>query len=344
MNNYLVHFITYTLILLLFQCGQKMKTPELAFGKPLPEKYNSPDGMTLGPDGCIYLSMNTVGNFDFPAKVLRITESDAMEEVIDLTPHPETGVASPLGIVFGPDGNLYISDNQSFATETPGLSRLFKVTMKESQAIKCEVVAIGFNMSNGITTRGNAIYVAETNLNAGTPHRSGVYRFEIDELSAENPLQVTGMGDPHLITTIETHNEGHPVGANGVAFDSKGNLFLCNFGDAEVFKMTLDTSGKVITKEVFAKGQGMESVDGLQIDDEDNLWIADFLGNAIIKIDPAGAVKIIAKNEQTDGARGELDAPSECIRRGNKVYVSNIDLTYGPNTKDSVHSMSIINL
>ena len=55
-------------------------------------------------------------------------------------------------------------------------------------------------------------------------------------------------------------------------------------------------------------------------------------------------VVIVAKNGQTDGANGELDAPSECIRRGDKVYVSNIDLTFGPNTTDDVHTMSIIEL
>jgi len=45
-----------------------------------------------------------------------------------------------------------------------------------------------------------------------------------------------------------------------------------------------------------------------------------------------------------DGKGGALDAPSECIRRGNKVYVSNIDLTFGPNTADEYQTMSVINL
>ena len=326
-------------------CEEKMKTPKLAFGEALPEKYNSPDGMTIGADGCIYLSMTNVTKQEFPAKILRITADDKIEEVIDLPPHPETGVAKPLGIVFGSDNNLYISDNQSFATDKMKMSRLFKVTMNGSNAEKCEVVAEGFNMSNGITVRGNAVYVAETNLNAdGDIHKSGVYRFEISELNAKNPVQVTGIGDPHLITVFETKNKEVTVGANGVAFNSKGELFVCNFGDAEVLKMLVDKKGKVTSTEVFAKGDGMVSVDGMQIDKEDNIWIADFLGNAIIKITPEAKVVIVAKNGQTDGANGELDAPSECIRRGDKVYVSNIDLTFGPNTTDDVHTMSIIEL
>jgi tRNA(Ser,Leu) C12 N-acetylase TAN1 len=338
-------FVAAFLLVAFSACQEEMKTPKLAFGKALPEKYNSPDGMTIGADGCIYLSMTNVNKPQFPAKIIRITKDDKIEEVIDLLPHPKTGVAKPLGIVFGADGNLYISDNQSFASDELGLSRIFKVTMNGSKAVKCEVVAEGFNMSNGITTRGNAIFVAETNLNVGGDvHKSGVYRFNISELNPDKPVQVTGIGDPHLISVIETKNKEITVGANGLAFNSKGELFVCNFGDAEVLKVLVDESGKVTSTEVFAAGNGMVSVDGMQIDKEDNIWIADFLGNAVVKITPEAKVVIVAKNENTDGANGELDAPSECIRRGDKVYVSNIDLTFGPNTTDDVHTMSIIEL
>lgn len=344
MKNFVNLIVAAILLIAVSSCKEQMKTPKLAFGKPLPEKYNSPDGMTIGKDGCIYLSMTNVNKPQYPAKVVRITPEDKIEEVIDLLPHPETGVAKPLGIVFGADGNLYISDNQSFATDKLGKSRLFKVTMNGFDAVKCEVVAEGFNMSNGITTRGNAIFVAETNLNGGTPHKSGVYRFELSKLNAENPIQVKGIGDPHLIKVIETQNKDVTVGANGLAFNSKGELFLCDFGDAEVLKILVDEKGKVTSTEIFASGNGMVSVDGMQIDNEDNIWIADFLGNAIIKITPEARVVIVAKNGNTDGANGELDAPSECIRRGDKVYVSNIDLTFGPNTTDDIHTMSVIDL
>ncbi|TKG97278.1 hypothetical protein EYV94_02285 [Puteibacter caeruleilacunae] len=329
---------------LLMGCSGGLKTPTLAFGKPLPDKYNSPDGMTLGKDNCIYLSMNNVNDFTHPAKVLCITEDDQLEEIVQLPAHPETGVASPLGLVFASDGNLYVSDNQSFASEKPGLSRIIKVTMNNGKATGCKVVALGFNMANGITTKGDRIYIAETNLNAGKPHKSGVYSFTLAELNSESPIVVKGLGDSHLITSFVTKNEDHPVGANGVAFNSKGELFVCNFGDAQVLKFIVDDNAKVQSQEIFAQGGGMMSVDGMQIDKEDNLWIADFLGNAVVKISPTGEVMIVSKNGQTDGANGELDAPSECIRRGDRVYVSNIDLTYGDNKADKVHTMSLIEL
>ncbi len=333
--------------LLLAGCaGMGQYTPTVGFR--LPEKYNSPDGMTLGKDGCIYLALNNAGKefkFEHPAKIIRITPDDRLEEVVDLPAHPETKVASPLGIGFASDGNLYVSDNQMFATEKLGKSRLLRVVMKDRKAVRVEVVATGLNMANGLACRGDAVYVCDTTLGSESPMPSGVYRFRIADLKAGKPVRVTGLKDPRLLVTLETRSTEHKVGANGLGFDSKGNLYVCNFGDREVIKVVFDAAGKVAGRSVLARGAGMLSTDGLQPDAEDNLWVADFLGNAVFKIcSRTGKVTCIAKNGPTDGSDGGLDAPSECIRRGNRVYVSNIDITYGPNKHDAVHTISVIDL
>jgi sugar lactone lactonase YvrE len=324
---------------------------ELYQPKPimLPDKYNSPDGMSIGKDGCIYLSMNNAGEgfkFQYPARILRITPRDKIEEVTDLPKHPETGVASPLGNCWGADGNLYVSDNQMFATTKRGLSRVLRVNMENGKAKGVDVVATGLNMANGITARGDCLYVTDTTLDTETPMTSGVYRFALAELKNSTPVRVTGIGDPHLIFTLKTKNLNHHVGANGIASDRKGDLYVCNFGDVEIWKLALDANGKVVSSSVFAQGGGLESVDGLQYDAAgNNLWTADFLGNAIACIPvKTGKITIIAKNGISDGAYGELHAPSECIRRGSKVYVSNIDIAYGPHIAHKVHSLSVIDL
>jgi len=331
-------------------CATKVAVTKVYQPTPirLPDKYNSPDGMALGRDGCIYVAMNNAGEgfkFEYPAKIVRITPKDKIEEVCDLPKHPQTGVASPLGICFAADGNLYVSDNQMFATTQRGLSRLLRVNMADGKAKSVEVVATGLNVANGITSRGDAIYVCDSTLDEESPMSSGVYRIPLSELNAANPVRLTGKGDPHLIFTLKTKNPDHKVGANGIAFDLHGHLYVCNFGDVEIWKLTLDTGGRVMASDLFVKGGGLESVDGLQCDAQGNLWVADFLGNAIACISTrTGQVNIIAKNAVSDGAYGELDGPSECIRRGNKVYVSNIDITYGPNKADNVHTISVIDL
>jgi sugar lactone lactonase YvrE len=310
----------------------------------LPDAFNSPDGMTIGKDGNVYLSINNVSDQSYPAKIARISSDGQVNAFCDLPAHPETGLVSPLGIVFGSDGNLYVADNQSFVTNAPGFSRLLRIDMKNGKAVGTDVVLTGLTMANGVSAYGDYIVVNESAIDKTYPLKSGTYRFSIDELK-QGPIQVTGLNDPHLIVRLETRNQEHQVGANGVGFDSKGNMYVCNFGDAEIWKATFKKNGDVDQFSLLCKGQGMASADGLQVDAEDNLWVADFLGNAIFRIcSQCGTARLIAKNEPGDGADGSMDAPSECIRRGNTVYVSNIDLTYGPNTADDVHSISVYEL
>jgi sugar lactone lactonase YvrE len=321
--------------------------PKLLDGKTLPATYHSPDGMTLGADGYVYVAINqSAGGWKNPAKIARISPDDKIEDFHTLRLHDKTKKTSPLGIVFAKDGNLYVSDNQTFVTNEPGLSGIIRVVIKDGKPVRDELVAVGFNAANGITQRGNYLYVAETSLNTKDKYTSGVYRIALDELKADAPLRLTGLGDPHLILTFETKSTVQKVGANGVDFDSKGNLYVNNFGDVEVLKYTFKEDGSIATREVFARPQDALSLDGLHIDDKDNLWIADFVGNAVIKICPkTGKAQVISKNAvPADGINGELDSPSECIRRGNKVYVSNIDLNNGLHKTDPVQTISVITL
>jgi sugar lactone lactonase YvrE len=326
----------------------KLLTPKLLY--TLADQYDSPDGMTIGKDGNIYLAMNSAGKefkFKHPAKIMRITADDKLEEVGDLPPHPETKVASPLGIVFGPDGNLYISDCQAFAGGNKK-SRVLRMTIKDGKAVKTATVVEGMQMANGIAVNGDYLYVNETDIDAeAKPMISGVYRFKIADLDPDNVIKVNGMDNPYFFLKVETDyaNDFMKVGANGIDFDSKGNMYVCNFGEASVLKVTLKADGSVDQVTTLCKGQGMESTDGCHIDQNDDLWIADFVGNAIAKVcTHTGGVTIVAKNQPGDGIGGALDAPSECIRRGDKVYVSNIDITHGPNTHDDLQTMSVIDL
>jgi len=327
----------------------------------LDDKCSSPDGMCIGKDGYIYLSMNNKNTeFKDPCKIMRISPDDKLEDFCELPGHPDTKICSPLGIGFGSDGNLYVSDNQMFVKDSkPGTSRVLRINIENGKAGKIETVATGLNMANGLACWGDCVFVADSTLGGERPVFSGVYGFKISELKADNPVKVTSSGT-RLFFSVYTANPDplYQVGANGLDFDKNGNMYVCNFGDAEVLKVTFlqDISTEVnpfawkikFLSKSLAKGQGMLSTDGLHADDKGNLWVADFMGNAIFKINAeTGAVTMITKNEpckKPDCASGHLHAPSECIRRGNKVYVSNIDITYGPNVRHDVHTMSVITL
>jgi len=325
--------------------GVSLKTPRIAID--LPEEYNTPDGMALDATGDIILSCPNFNNDSHPARILRIDRNDRISEVITLPAHRETGKVGPLGVAVGPDGHLYVADNQSGFTEKPS-SRLLRVVMKGKTAVRCEVLVEGFVQSNAVSCHDGCVYVTETKLLPdATPLVSGVYRFTSEELNSGSPIRLKpGGDDPHLITTVETHNSEWRVGANGMGFDDAGNLFFCNFGDAEIIKVVLDENGKVVSQTVFASGQGMRSTDGIKFHPvTGDIYVADFVGNAVHCVDGrTGKVTTLASNGLTDGAGGALDRPSEVCLRGGRLYIANIDLPYGGNEYDTPRTISVIDI
>ena len=347
----------------LFLPACEQPAPEVAMFAPaspgghayiaLPAKYNTPDGMTLGKDGNIYLCMPNFNDPSYPAKLLKIDGNNLISEVCTLPVHPETNRVCPLGIDQGSDGNLYIADCQAFEVPNVGelrkgranASRVLRVVLAEGKASKVEVLAGGINFANGLACNGDSVYVCDSQVDAkASPVVSGVYRFKMSELKADKPVQVAPGGkDSHLIATFKTVNKDRGVGANGLGFDKAGNMFVCNFGDAQLLKYEMKNGAPVGAGKVFAEKQGMKSADGLKVDDAGNIYIADFLGNAVHKVDAkTGKVATLAQNPNTDGANGLLDKCSEVCIRGDLIYVANIDLNLDGNKFDKPYTITII--
>ncbi len=321
---------------------------EPKIGVLLPEKYNTPDGMVLGPDGNIYLNIPNFSDSNYPAKVLKIDKRDRISEVFTLPKHPETGKAGPLGIDLGPEGNLYIADNQSMYGHNDYKSRLLRVNMKDGKALGCDVLVTGFIQANAVSCHGDSVYVTETSLDTeADPMPSGVYRFRFSEFKGRPIALKPDAKDEHLFVKFLTHSKDWRVGANGMGFDAEGNLYVCNFGDAGLFRFVLDEKGNVKARQLIAKDNGMKSTDGLKIHPKTgDIYIADFVGNAVHKVCPkTGEVTTLWRNhDNSGGIGGLLDRPSEVCIRGNKIYVSNIDLALTGNKYDQPHTISVIKL
>ncbi len=312
----------------------------------LGEKYNTPDGMVLGDDGYIYLNIPNYNDDTQPPKVIKISPSNRISEVCTLPLHPDTGKVGPLGIAIGPDGHLYIADNQSMCGFNDYKSRLLRITMQDGRAIGSEVLVTGFIQANAVSCHGDSVYVTETSLDLeAKPMPSGVYRFRYSELEGDAVKLAPGGTDEHLMVKFFTDNDEWGVGANGMGFDLDGNLLVCNFGEASLLRFKLDEDGNVESHEVLAQGDGMKSTDGLKVHPKTGMiYIADFLGNSVHKVNPdTGAVTTIWENENNSGGIGGLlDKPSEVCLRDGKVYVANIDLPFDDNEYDAPHTISVI--
>jgi sugar lactone lactonase YvrE len=145
--------------------------------------------------------------------------------------------------------------------------------------------------------------------------------------------------DPHLIATMKTYNEKVGFGADGMCFDSKGNLFVGNFADGTVHKVAFDAQGNPQPAVVFARAPFMKSCDGLFCDPKtDWVYVADSLANAVQIVMPDGKVCTLAQDPEGDGTDGRMDQPCEVLLRGREVIVSNFDFPVpgGVNTKFEV--------
>ena len=77
-------------------------------------------------------------------------------------------------------------------------------------------------------------------------------------------------------------------GTSGIAFNSKGNIFVIHRGPMSV--MEFDPDG------IFIRGFGdglFERAHGLRIDAEDNIWATDVASNLAYKFDPDGRLQMV---------------------------------------------------
>ena len=334
----------------------------------LPDNCNSPDGMCLLPNGDIVLAVPNVNSWlaavtkdkasakqDPPAMLMKITKDNKLEKYYDPPKHPVTGTAFPFGICIDPEGkNLFITDLQWFANmEKPGNnSRVLRIPLDENYNPAGEPVVVveGLVVANAVIIRDGYLYVSDTTMVPKTdpkePLVSGIFRVKLAEEGTKLTLPL--LEDPHLIATFKTFNPDVGFGADGLTFDSKGNLYCGNFADGTLHKIEFDADDNAKKPTIFAKVPFMKSCDGIFCDlKTDKIYVADSLANAVQVVSPDGSVQTLAVDEENDGSGGKLDQPCEVLIRGNEVVVSNFDFPVpgGVNTKyDKPHTMSVIKL
>ncbi|WP_080059753.1 SMP-30/gluconolactonase/LRE family protein [Spirosoma aerolatum] len=315
----------------------------------LPDKYNTPDGMALAPDGSVYLSVPNLADNSYPGVIVKFAK-DSVRFFASLPAHPDTKHACPMDLAFGPDGNLYYADNQ-YENDKDYKSRLMRIRMKGSQIVGIEPVVTGFGLSNAVVWKGNTIYVTDSQWDMPDNDKgSAVFHFTMDEL-AKGPVALKPKTmDPHILATFTTQvNEtGVDNGADGLDYDSKGTFYTGSFGDGTLYKLTLKPDGSLASKEVVNTDQKIACVDGLIIDRKtDKIYLCNSRMNAVMTVTPNGKVSTLVQNGDTEGGTGKIDQPAEVLLKGNRLYITDYDKPEKKfvNTKaDKVHTMSYVDL
>ncbi|MFH1920463.1 MAG: hypothetical protein ABIP48_11335 [Planctomycetota bacterium] len=323
------------------------KKSELFLELPL-DLCNTADAMCLLPDGNIILSVPNFNDQSQQPLFMKITPDNEAEVFMELPNHPETGKPiGPLGICVAPSGDLFFGDLQQ---EVQRKSRVMRIGMEDGRPRELIPAIEGFTVANALIIRDGYLYVSETQMDPDAkPCVSGVFRFKLDELEDAIVVLATPFAeDPHLIGTMETFDEELPLGADGLAFDKEGNLYVGNFAGGTVHRFQFDNEGNVTSNEIFARADFMKSADGLFFDPvTDKIYVADSRSNAVQVVSLDGSVETLAQNGVTDGLDGGMDQPCEVLLRGRELIVSNMDwpVPGGLNTQyDKPCTLSVIKL
>jgi len=312
----------------------------------LPEYCNTPDGMTLLPDNSIIVSVPNFNDESKPPLLIKVTADNKVEKFYEFpTPYPGLPKGldriAPMGIAVAPNGNLYFADMQ-YMKDKNQKSRLWKLVVQDGRVARMVPVATGFNVANGVAIRGEHVYITESVLEeTSRPLTSAVLRFRLDE---ENVVLRTPLkNDPHIIATFKSYKDQWRFGADGIEFDSQGNLYVGLFGEGVLYKIEFDRQGNVVRNTEFAKSLFMINCDGMHRDPRtDKLYLADSAANAVQEISMNGTVRMIATNGDpktpADKRKGMLDQPCEALVRGDEIIVSNMDWPF-PGFKNTKHQL-----
>ncbi|MDR1477645.1 MAG: SMP-30/gluconolactonase/LRE family protein [Planctomycetaceae bacterium] len=344
-------FVTLSISVLIsaFLCNNPFAaTPELQTPKllaVLPEYCPTPDGMAIDSEGRLCVACPNYADQSKPAVVIRIDKSGKIEKWFNVPVLKETGVACPMGIAFGRDGELFICDNQGWTGKAEGLfkGRLLECKIQgkgDDAKITTRTIANGIEHPNGVRFHNGKIYITNS-LMTKIKHKSGllvsgVYCFDPTETKT---ITITNTAeDANLLLTALTYNKDCQYGIDGIAFDKSGDLYLGNFGDGTILRAKIDDKGKTVGAEVWAKNpKNLRTTDGICFDDNGNLYVADFSENAIAIITPDAKVHRIAKSPDSDGANGELDQPGEPISWNGKLVITCFDAVIGPDKVNTKH-------
>lgn len=322
-----------------------MLTPKL-FAK-LPDYISTPDGMEIDRHGNLVLSCPNFADADMPGVVVKLDKDGNTTKWFDVPVGAETGISRNMGICFDKNWDLYICDNPGWTGKPEYIrkGRLLRVRVDDAGNIeKCTVIAEGMEHPNGVKIWGDYVYVTQSTMElVNDPSGklvSVVYRFHVDD---ENIKITNTMQDPNILAKFITRNPDCQYGTDGLDFDKNGNLYVGNFGDGEIWKLTFFPDGVLKDQTLFAGDkEQLISTDGFCFDDAGNMYIADFSMNAICKMYPDGRLERIAQSPDCDLAMklaGGLDQPGEPRVYNGKIIASCFDLVTDEGKVNRQHLM-----
>lgn len=324
----------------------------------------TPDGMTIDPaTGLLYLNVPNFGRMDEKmvkadsaqgGYLFTIDEAGNKTFVLEYPILERTGQTGPMGMAFGPDGNLYVCDNQYFHNKDYA-SRILRVVFENGKATdKVETVIEGVKLANGMNFFGDKMFYTDSCFDEETTDEiigsGGVFMFTMAELASAgkdgaDPIKIkAGKDEPHCVAyaQVKKLGRGDNTGPDGLCIDKRGTLWFGNFGNGMLYALRPTKEGEYkqenlelvfdSSKQREREGRSkLECCDGIFYDKQlDCVYVDDSVNNAIWVFKPSKKGEkvrpvVLWENDDNNGNDGLLDQPCEAVVYAGKLLAVNFD-------------------
>lgn len=334
----------------------------------LGDAYYNPDGMTVHDQtGVLYLNVPNFSRMD--AKMVKADSAQGgyllerqangtFKKILEYPVSDRTGQAGPMGLDAGPDGCLYVCDNQYFHNKD-FCSRILRVVFVNGKPTgEVQIAVEGVKLANGIAWSGKKMFYTDSCFDIDSDGdiigSGGLFCFDADEvLSAGRdgnaPLKVNASpSDEHCLAyeKVVKLGRGDNTGCDGITADTNGVVWFGNFGNGFIYAAYPDAAGAYRRENVVNvfdalnqpgmdkgpyKGLKLQCCDGIFYDKGTNrVYVDDSQNNAIWSFTPVKQGEkihptVVWKNGDTDGMDGSLDQPCEAVVFDGKLVIANFD-------------------
>ena len=267
----------------------------------LPGQY--PESITHDRWGNLYLGLF------FKGAILKITPTGDQSTLATFPSGSET-----LGVRVGPDGDLYAA---VASTDPKAGGSVWRVS--PDGHVKHKIATIPAIPSDGDYPPfpNGLVFDSHGNLFVSESFGGAIYRIDHHggpaRLWKQDALLLGTAGN----TPCGTHFSGMPIGVNGLAFDSHGDLLADNTTESVIVRIPVRPDGSAGTAGLFVPQDcRLWGADGMVADQWGNVYVAANAAENIVRVSPTGQLRVLASHAGGD----PLFTPS--------------DLTFGPGWQD----------
>lgn len=209
------------------------------------------------------------------------------------------------GVAFNQHGDLFVA-----AGGFGEVVRFVGADLNPAKPALAQTFATGTPGANGIA------FDRQGNLFISGGASGSVYRVGPSGGVAQVAVQIE-----KNVRTLADGKTQQAIVANGLAFDTKGVLYVADTSRGAVWTVSIGAEGKGGKPSLLAQSPLLEGADGLAFDRNGILWVTANERNALVTVAGDGQVREIAKN----GGGGPLEFPAAMVFVGDTGYIANFD-------------------